>query len=44
MTENPRFTSNRDDGRFVSTAAFIHANLKHMQPKLAFDPGMKPGD
>ncbi len=35
------FTSDREDGRFVSSTGFIHAYLKHMRPKLAFDPAMK---
>ena len=38
------FQSDRDDGRFVSTAGFLHAYLKRMQPKLAFDPTMSPDE
>jgi hypothetical protein len=38
------FASGREDGRFVSSTGFIHAHLKHLKPKLAFDPGMEPGD
>ncbi len=34
------YTSGRDDGRFISSTAFIHAYLKHLEPKLAFDPTM----
>ena len=43
--EPPRFfETDREDGRFVSSVAFIHAYLKHLKPKLAFDPAMKPED
>ena len=38
------FSTDREDGRFVSSTAFIHAYLKHLKPKLAFDPRMKPHD
>ncbi|MBT7302142.1 MAG: hypothetical protein HN849_21620, partial [Victivallales bacterium] len=38
------FASEREDGRFVSSTGFIHAHLKHLKPKLAFDPEMEPGD
>ena len=38
------FSTDREDGRFVSTTGFIHAHLKHMRPKLAFDPQMKRED
>ena len=38
------FSSDREDGRFVSSTGFIHAHLKHMRPKLAFDPTMRPED
>jgi len=41
VSDRPVFRSGREDGRFVSTAGFVHAFLKHMQPKLAFDPAMK---
>jgi len=38
------FTSDREDGRFKSSPAFIHAYLKHLKRKLEFDPGMTPQD
>ncbi len=38
------YVSPRNDGRFVNTNGFLHAYFKHMRPKLAFDPTMKPGD
>jgi len=44
MTDRVTFTTDRDDGRFLSTAGFMHAYMKRMQPKLAFDPAMEPGD
>jgi len=34
------FTSSREDGRFTSTAGFLHAYMKHQHPALAFDPSM----
>ena len=40
MAERITFESGRDDGRFVSTAGFLHAHMKHMRPKLALDPGI----
>jgi hypothetical protein len=36
----PVFSTDRADGRFVSTAGFVHAYMKAHSPKLAFDPGM----
>lgn len=44
--QNPRrlFSTDRQDGRFVSTTAFLHAYMKNLRPKLAFDPEMKPND
>lgn len=38
------FTSGRDDNRFVSSTGFIHAYLKHLKPKLEFNPEMPPED
>lgn len=40
MSDRPHFASGRTDGRFVSTAGFIHATLKALDPVLAFDPEM----
>lgn len=42
MTERITFKSSREDGRFVSTVGFLHAHMKHMEPKLAFDPTITP--
>jgi len=36
------FISDREDGRFVDTAGFLHASIKENKPKLAFDPEMDP--
>lgn len=44
MNERPQFRSDRPDGRFVSTAGFIHATLKATEPALTFDPDMPPAD
>ena len=44
MSNRPRFVSDRPDGRFVSTVGFVHAHLKNLRPKLAFDPEMDPHD
>mgnify|MGYP000868951556 FL=1 len=38
------FASGREDGRFVTSTGFIHAHLKHLKPKLEFDPEMNPTD
>jgi hypothetical protein len=40
--DSPRrvFSTDRKDGRFTSSPAFIHAYLKHLKPKLEFDPEM----
>jgi hypothetical protein len=35
-----RFESGRPDGRFVSTAGFVHAYLKANPPRLAFRPSI----
>lgn len=40
----PVFSSGRDDGRFPTSTAFMHAYMKNLRPKLAFDPTMKPED
>ncbi len=42
MHDTPRkaFVSDRQDGRFVDTAGFVHAFIKSHRPKLAFDPEM----
>lgn len=37
MPEFPPYQTNRADGRFLSTAGFVHHRLKHLQPALAFD-------
>jgi len=44
--EAPRqvFSSDREDGRFKSSMGFIHAHLKHLKPKLRFNPAMEPKD
>ena len=42
MPDRPRFTTDRPDGRFLTTAGFVHAYLKNLKPKLAFDPDRKP--
>ena len=42
MTEKPSpkvYTSGRPDGRFTSTEGYVHAFLKGLGPKLAFDAG-----
>ncbi len=44
MSDHIRFISDRADGRFVSTAGFVHAYLKSVRPKLAFDPNISPED
>jgi len=44
MSDRQRFVSGRDDGRFGSTAGFIHASLKALDQPLAFDPEMPAGD
>ena len=38
------FVSGREDGRFVSTAGFLQAQLKNLRPKLAFEPRMRAED
>ena len=38
MARRKVFESGRPDGRFVSTAGWVHRELKGMQPALAFDP------
>ncbi|MFM1851007.1 MAG: hypothetical protein RIS54_691 [Verrucomicrobiota bacterium] len=42
--ERPRFISDRPDGRMTSTAGFYHQYLKHLRPRLAFDPAMSAGE
>ncbi|QDU82843.1 Abhydrolase family protein [Polystyrenella longa] len=37
---HPTFTTDREDGRYESTAGFLQETLKHLKPKLAFDPEM----
>jgi hypothetical protein len=39
-----QFSTARSDGRFVSTTGMLHAHFKHLRPRLAFDPRMKPED
>lgn len=38
------FTTDRPDGRFLSTVGSCYDQLKHAKPKLAFDPGMAEQD
>lgn len=38
------FSSGRDDERFMSSTGFIHAYLKHLKPKLEFNPKMNSED
>lgn len=40
----PGFRTDRADGRFLSSAGFVHAYLKHHPPRLAFDPKMGAAD
>ena len=42
MADRKQFVSGRDDGRFGTTAGFIHASLKALDQPLAFDPDMPP--
>ena len=44
MSEDSVYRTDRNDGRFLSTNGFMHAHLKHMKPKLAFDPSMRSDD
>ncbi len=44
MADRKQFVSGRDDGRFGTTAGFIHASLKALDQPLAFDPEMPPDD
>ncbi len=37
-------STDREDGRHVSSTGFVHAYLKHLKPKLQFDPEMDPKD
>ena len=39
-----RFTSDRADGRFVESVAWLHSVYRDWRPKLAFDPEMKAGE
>ncbi|MFO8080598.1 MAG: alpha/beta hydrolase family protein [Armatimonadota bacterium] len=43
MSERDVFRSDRDDGRFESTAGFVHATMKDNPPVLRYDPAM-PAD
>lgn len=43
MSERRVFRSDRDDGRFASTAGFVHATMKDREPELRYDPEM-PAD
>lgn len=43
-TPRRTISTDRDDGRHVSSTGFIHAYLKHMKPKLQFNPEMDPKD
>ncbi|MCD6359306.1 MAG: hypothetical protein J7M38_00495 [Armatimonadetes bacterium] len=40
--DRPRFTTDRPDGRFVETIAWLHSVYRDWRPKLAFDPEMDP--
>ena len=40
MTDRTAYASGRDDGRFLSTAGFLHAYMKRLRPRLAFDPSV----
>ncbi len=40
MGDRQQFTTDRDDGRFVETAGFVHATMKAVERPLAFDPDM----
>ncbi|MEN6547602.1 MAG: alpha/beta hydrolase family protein [Armatimonadia bacterium] len=40
MAERTAFESSREDGRQVSSVAFLHAYAREHAPKLAFDPEM----
>ncbi len=44
MSDRRLFRSERKDGRFVSTAGFIHATMKSLDPPLSFDPEMPTED
>ena len=44
MPDRLCFVSDRPDGRFVSTVGFVHAHLRDLKPKLAFDPAMSAHD
>ncbi len=39
-----RFTTDRPDGRFVESVAWLHSVYRDWRPKLAFEPGMPPAD
>lgn len=40
MSDRDVFRSDREDGRFVSTAGFVHATMKETPPALAWDSAM----
>lgn len=40
MAQRPTFSTDRDDGRFVTTAGFAHAAMKALDQPLAFDPDL----
>jgi fermentation-respiration switch protein FrsA (DUF1100 family) len=40
MPDRDVFRSDRDDGRFASTAGFVHATMKELAPEFHYDPDM----
>ena len=41
MAKRKVFKTTRKDGRFVSTAGFLHHSLKRLKPELAFNPAFR---
>lgn len=44
MSDRDLFRSDREDGRFVSTAGYVHATMKDNPPRLAWNPAMSAGE
>jgi hypothetical protein len=44
MSDRDFFRSDREDGRFASTAGFVHATIKDNPPALRYDPEMPAGE
>ena len=44
MPDRDTFAADREDGRFVAAAGFVHAYMKSDKPRLAFDPSMTAGE